>query len=261
MPGVTLDRADVLGCRIDRLDLAEAVARCDDFIAKGRLGQHVAVNAAKLVAMRDDPGLREIVNRCELVTADGQAVVWASRLLGDPLPARVAGIDLMWELFALAERRRYRVFILGARPDVLERALQQIRLRHPELTVAGVRDGYFSRDQDAAVAAKIVAARPHMLFVAMSSPAKELFLGGPGRSLGVPLIMGVGGAIDIAAGVTRRAPLALQGAGLEWVVRLAQEPRRLFRRYLVGNTRFVAMVAGAWVRRGLTPRPRGRIAR
>ena len=95
----------------------------------------------------------------------------------------------------------------------------------------------------------------------MSSPAKEYFLGGPGRSLGVPLIMGVGGAIDIAAGVTRRAPVAVQRAGLEWLVRLVQEPRRLFRRYLVGNTRFLAMVAEAWVRRGLTPRPGGRVAR
>jgi N-acetylglucosaminyldiphosphoundecaprenol N-acetyl-beta-D-mannosaminyltransferase len=260
MPGTTVDRANVLGCQIDRLDLAEAVARCDRFIAEGRLGQHVAVNAAKLVAMRDDPGLREIVNRSELVTADGQSVVWASRILGDPLPARIAGIDLMWELFAVAERRRYKVFILGARADVLDRALQRIRQRHPELTVAGARDGYFPRDQGDVVAAEIVAAQPHMLFVAMSSPGKEYFLGGPGRSLGVPLIMGVGGAIDIAAGVTRRAPLALQRAGLEWLVRLVQEPRRLLRRYLVGNTRFLAMVAAAWIRRGLTSRPRGRVA-
>jgi N-acetylglucosaminyldiphosphoundecaprenol N-acetyl-beta-D-mannosaminyltransferase len=248
MLGTRGARAHILGCEIDRLDMAAAVERCDGFITQNRLGQHVAVNAAKLVAVHKDRSLREIVNRCELVTADGQAVVWASRLLGDPLPSRVAGIDLMWELFALAERRRYRLFILGASADVLARAVEQIRTRHPGLLVAGTHDGYFPAEQEAAVAAEIAAARPHMLFVAMSSPRKEYFLSRHGRTLGVPLIMGVGGAIDVAAGVTRRAPPVMQRAGLEWLVRLAQEPRRLFRRYLVTNSRFIALVAADWVR-------------
>lgn len=251
MPDTERTRAHVLGCQIDRLDMAEAVARCDAFITENRVGQHVAVNAAKVVAVHADPSLRKIVNRCELVTADGQAVVWASRLLGDPLPARVAGIDLMWELFALAERRRYRLFILGARADVLARAVQRIRARHPGLVVAGTHDGYFPPEQDATVAAEIAAARPHMLLVGMSSPRKEYFLSQHGRSLGVPFIMGVGGAIDVAAGVTRRAPPAMQRAGLEWLVRLAQEPRRLFRRYLVTNTRFIGLVAVDWARNAL----------
>lgn len=258
MLGTPGARAHVLGCEIDRLDIEQAVERCHAFITENRVGQHVAVNAAKVVSVREDPNLREIVNRCELVTADGQAVVWASRLLGDPLPARVAGVDLMWELFALAERRRYRIFILGARADVLARAVERIRMRHPGLIVAGMRDGYFPPEQDAAVAAEIAAARPHMLFVAMSSPRKEYFLGREGRSLGVPLMMGVGGAIDVAAGVTRRAPPALQRAGLEWLVRLAQEPRRLSRRYLVTNTRFIALVAAQWARHTLRSIERGR---
>ena len=107
-------RAVVLGCRIDRMDMAQTLARCEELIARREFAQHVAINAAKLVAMQRDPELRRIVEACELVSADGQAVVWASRLLGDPLPERVAGIDLMQELFALAERRGFRVFILGA---------------------------------------------------------------------------------------------------------------------------------------------------
>ncbi len=248
MPEAIHDRVRLLGCPIDRLDMAETVERCDGFIQTNQLGQHMAVNAAKLVAMQRDRALHDMVERCELVTADGQAVVWASRLLGDPLPSRVAGIDLMWELFALAERQGYRVFILGARPDVLARAVQQIRARHPDLVVAGTRDGYFPPDDDAAVAREIAAARPQLLFVAMTSPRKEYFLDRHGRTLGVPFIMGVGGAIDVAAGVRRRAPVLLQQAGLEWLVRLAQEPRRLLRRYLVTNLRFIAMVAAEWTR-------------
>jgi N-acetylglucosaminyldiphosphoundecaprenol N-acetyl-beta-D-mannosaminyltransferase len=234
-------RARVLGCEIDRVDMERAVERCERFIVDKSLGQHLAVNAAKLVAMRNDPALREIASRCELVTADGQAVVWASRLLGDPLPARVAGIDLMWELLALAERQGYRVFILGARPAVLDRALTHFRLRHPALVVAGARDGYFADSEHADVVAEIAAARPDMLFVGMSSPAKEYFLGLYGRSLGVPFIMGVGGALDVAAGVKRRAPVVMQRAGLEWLFRLAQEPQRLLGRYVATNSRFVLM--------------------
>ncbi len=131
--------------------MAQTLARCEDLIARREFAQHVAINAAKLVAMQRDPELRRIVEACELVSADGQAVVWASRLLGDPLPERVAGIDLMQELFALAERRGFRVFILGAKADVLEQARAadhgaSIR----DLQLVGTRDGYFTEDEEAA---------------------------------------------------------------------------------------------------------------
>jgi N-acetylglucosaminyldiphosphoundecaprenol N-acetyl-beta-D-mannosaminyltransferase len=237
------ERVDVLGCAIDRVDMDEAARRCDRFVRTRAHAQHMAINAAKIVAMRHDDGLHRLVDRCELITADGQAVVWASRLLGDPLPARVAGIDLMLELLALAERRGYRVYLLGARADVLEQAVARVRERHPRLVIAGWHHGYFSLAEERSVAAAIRAARPDLLFVAMSSPRKEYFLGRWARAIDVPFSMGVGGAIDVVAGVTHRAPRALQRLGLEWAFRLAQEPRRLFRRYLVTNLEFVGLTA------------------
>jgi N-acetylglucosaminyldiphosphoundecaprenol N-acetyl-beta-D-mannosaminyltransferase len=167
--------------------------------------------------------------------------VWASRLLGDPLPTRVAGIDLMLELLTLAEERGYRVYVLGARRDVLEQAIGRLRKLHPLLEFAGCRDGYFSDADEPSVVAEIRAAHPDLLFVAMSTPRKEYFLGRWGPELDVPFSMGVGGAIDVVAGVTKRAPPSLQRLGLEWAFRLAQEPRRLFRRYLVTNSEFVAL--------------------
>jgi N-acetylglucosaminyldiphosphoundecaprenol N-acetyl-beta-D-mannosaminyltransferase len=232
-------RADVLGCEIDRFDMREAVGRCEAYVASRSRAQHMAVNVAKIVSSRSDAELQRLINGCDIVTADGQAVVWASRLLGDPLPARVAGIDLMLELLALADRRGYRVYILGARPEVLERAVARLRQRYAGMTIAGYRDGYFSETHEPEVAAQIRGARPDLLFVAMSSPQKELFLGRWGPHLDVPFSMGVGGAIDILAGVTRRAPRPVQRLGLEWAFRLAQEPRRLARRYLVTNSAFV----------------------
>ena len=238
-------RAEVLGCRIDRLDMRATLAEVERVIASRRYTQHMAINAAKLVTMHEDARLREIVGGCGLVNADGQSVVWASRMLGDPLPERVAGIDLMHELLALAQEKGYRVYFLGARAEVLERALERLRGEYPRLQVAGARDGYFSDAEEADVAAAVAASRADILFVAMSSPRKEYFLGAHGPRLGAPFVMGVGGSIDVVAGITRRAPLVWQRAGCEWLYRLLQEPRRMFRRYAVTNTRFAMLVARA----------------
>jgi N-acetylglucosaminyldiphosphoundecaprenol N-acetyl-beta-D-mannosaminyltransferase len=221
--------------------MTETLERCERFIRTRTRAQHMAVNAAKIVSSRNDDELHRLINGCDIVTADGQAVVWASRVLGDPLPTRVAGIDLMNELLALAERKGYRVFILGARQEVLDRALERLRERHPRLQVAGHRDGYYTDGEERAVVDQIRASRADLLFVAMSSPRKEYFLGRWGETLDVPFSMGVGGAIDVLAGVTRRAPRRLQMLGLEWAYRLAQEPRRLFRRYFVTNSLFIGM--------------------
>lgn len=245
VPG--LHRVNVAGCPIDRVDMEEAVAICGEAVRSRRLVQHMAINAAKLVAYRSDSELRQIVEECQLITADGQSVVWASRLLGEPLPGRVAGIDLMFRLFQLAEDQGYSVYVLGGRAAVLEQAMSNIRSSHPRLRIAGYRDGYFSPEEEEKVARDIARTRPDMLFVAISSPRKEQFLGRYRHELRTPFLMGVGGAIDVVAGVTRRAPKLLQRLGLEWVYRLQQEPRRLFRRYLTTNFAFIALVARAFL--------------
>jgi N-acetylglucosaminyldiphosphoundecaprenol N-acetyl-beta-D-mannosaminyltransferase len=232
----------ILGCDVDRLDMAETLERCERLIDSRAGAQHVVVNAAKLVAMQDDERLRSIVQRCELVNADGQSVVWAARLLGHPLPERVAGIDLMERLLERAEEREYRVFFLGARADVLDEAMRRLRARHPRLRIAGYRDGYFRDGDSAAVCSQIRGADPDILFVAMTSPRKEQWLADHLAETRVPLGMGVGGALDVVAGATRRAPRWMQRAGLEWLFRLLQEPRRLWRRYLVTNSQFALLV-------------------
>jgi len=234
--------AELFGCRIDRLSMEATLRRCEELIAAGEGVQHIAINAAKVVAMHKDHELREIVESCDLISADGQSVVWASRLLGDPLPERVAGIDLMYELLALSQRMGYRVYFLGATEDVLRQAVANVEELYPGIQIVGARDGYFDDDEGAAVADAVRAASPDVLFVAMPSPKKEYWLARYGRETGVPFSMGVGGSVDILAGHTRRAPKSMQKLGLEWAYRLMQEPRRLFRRYLVGNARFFGIV-------------------
>jgi N-acetylglucosaminyldiphosphoundecaprenol N-acetyl-beta-D-mannosaminyltransferase len=244
-------RARVLGCAVDRVDLEECLAYCDAVIHGRGFAQHMAINVAKLVAMRHDDALRESVERCELITADGQPIVWASRLLGDPLPCRVAGIDLMEALFERAAATGYRVYVLGASAEVLERAVARVRREYPTLEIAGYRDGYYADPEEPEVAAAITAAQADILFVAMSSPRKEYFLARYGQSLGVPFVMGVGGAIDVYAGLVRRAPVLLQRIGLEWLFRLLQEPRRLINRYTKTNTEFLMLLARELLRERL----------
>jgi N-acetylglucosaminyldiphosphoundecaprenol N-acetyl-beta-D-mannosaminyltransferase len=222
--------------------MGEAVARCEDFIHSGSVAQHLAVNAAKLVAMHDDARLWEVARQCDLVTADGQAVVWASRILGDPLPARVAGIDLMDRLLERAEKKGYSVYILGAAEDVLQRAVERIRARYPRVSLLGYGNGYFREAEEPAIVQEIADLRPDILFVGLSTPRKELFLEAYRQVMGVPFVMGVGGAIDVVAGRTRRAPLLLQRLGLEWLFRFLQEPRRLLHRYTVTNMRFALLL-------------------
>lgn len=235
----------MLGCRLDALTLEQTVEAIERAIEAGRPCQHTSVNAAKLVRLQDDPVLAAAVVGSELVTADGQAVVWAARLLGHQVPERVTGIDLMAALLEHAERAGYGVYVLGAREEVLETALARIRERHPAIQIVGSHHGYFARYEEADVVERIRTAEPEILFVALETPAKELFLAQHRERLGVPFVMGVGGAIDILAGVRRRAPRALQGLGLEWLYRLAQDPRRLARRYVVGNTKFIWLVLRA----------------
>jgi len=238
-------KLQMLGATIDALTMEQAVERCELAIESGQPLRQMSVNTAKLVALQDDAAMREAMAGCGLVTADGQGVVWAARLLGARLPQRVAGIDLMHRLLGVANEKGYRVYILGARREVLDVALKRIRNRYPQLILIGSRDGYFEPSETADVCEEIRAVRPDILFIAMSSPKKEHFLGECVSETEVPFAMGVGGAVDIIAGLTRRAPPLLQRLGLEWAYRLAQEPRRLAPRYLSTNVRFAWMLLRA----------------
>jgi len=244
-----MSRRTLFGVEIDALTMDETVECCLDAVRGHRQLEIGVVNAAKLVNMRRDPRLGEAVSGCDLVVADGQAVVWASRLLRAPLPERVAGIDLFMRLLAEAEPRELSVYFLGARPDVLYTMMREVAVRFPQLRVAGCRNGYFDDAEQEAVADAIQDSGAQLLFLGMTSPKKEIFTAAYGKRTGVHVVHGVGGSFDILAGVTRRAPRGFQRLGLEWLYRLLQEPRRLARRYLTTNAAFLLMTARELIRR------------
>ncbi len=242
-------RIQMMGCAVDNLDMEESLAVVEGFIRSGRPHQHVVVNVDKIVKASRDPGLRRIINDCDLINADGMPVVWASRLLGKPLKERVTGVDLFEALMARAAQKGWRVFLLGAREEVVSGVARLYPARYPGLTIAGYRNGYWSQAEEEEVVAQITAARPDILFVAISSPTKEAFLARYQAAMKVPFAMGVGGTFDVAVGHVKRAPVWMQKAGLEWFYRFLQEPRRMFRRYFIEDMAFVALFAREWVRR------------
>ena len=252
-----LPRRELFGLRLDPLTMGQAVARCTEAIEDREQLSIGVVNAAKIVTMRRDAQLREAVAGCGMILADGQSVVWASRVLGAPLPERVAG-----DRPVQGAARRVRPARL---PRVLPRGtagragrmLEEAGRRFPGLIVAGARDGYYQPGDEAEIAEEIRTSRADMLFLGMSSPSKELFMGEWGTATKAHVVHGVGGSFDILAGQTRRAPLWYQTHGLEWLYRARQEPIRLGRRYLTTNLAFLALVARERIRRRGAPGPDG----
>jgi len=227
---------------IEAVDLAAACACIDEFIRERTPHYYVAINAAKVVEAQHDHALRAAIEEAHLRTADGQAVVWATRLLGRPVPERVAGTDLMEALLAHAADRGYSVYLLGATHEIVSACVAKAQRRYGGIRIAGYRDGYFRRQEVADVVTAVRAVKPDILFLGFATPAKEHFMHRHYRVLGVPFVMGVGGSFDVFAGRVARAPRWLQRAGLEWAFRLAQEPRRMWKRYVVGNPRFLWLV-------------------
>jgi N-acetylglucosaminyldiphosphoundecaprenol N-acetyl-beta-D-mannosaminyltransferase len=232
----------LFGMPIHAVTMSEAVAAAEDAITRRHRLLVGVVNAAKIVNMRRDLALRDAVLNADMIVADGMSVVWASWLLRRPLPERVAGIDLMSRLLERGSERGYRVFLFGAHDDVLKTVAARIASDYPGILLVGQRNGYYAAGEEAGIADEIAAARPDMLFVAMSPPKKEMFLGAWADRMGVPVCHGVGGAFDVVAGKVKRAPGVFQALGMEWLYRVLQEPRRLWTRYLVTNTLFCGLV-------------------
>jgi len=202
--------------------------------------KHVVVNAAKLVYMQNNYELRESVCNSDLINADGQAVVWAAKILGKKIPERVAGIDLMKNIIKLAYEKKYKIYFFGAKEEIVKKVVNIYSNKYSHNIIAGYRNGYYRHQEEIEIANEIAESKPDILFVAISSPKKEIFLNKYKSIIKTPFIMGVGGSFDVIAGKTKRAPLWMQHAGMEWFYRLIQEPKRMWKRYLVTNTLFIA---------------------
>jgi len=228
---------------IHNLTMSETLDVIDDTIQKSKQIHHTVINAGKIVSMSEDKELFQSVVEADLINVDGQAIVWASNFLGKPIKERVSGIDLMIKLVEVASIKNYKLFFLGATEDVVKKVVDLYSSTYSNSIIAGYRNGYFKLNEELEVANEINKSGANILFVAISSPMKEIFLHKYKEQLkNVNFIMGVGGSFDVIAGKVKRAPLWMQKAGLEWLYRVIQEPKRMWKRYLVGNTKFILMI-------------------
>jgi N-acetylglucosaminyldiphosphoundecaprenol N-acetyl-beta-D-mannosaminyltransferase len=237
-------KIDFLGIPIDALTMQESINLIDRAIQSKSRIRHVAINAAKVVSMQTNRQLYQSILSCDLISADGQAIVWAAHFLGKHIPCRVAGCDLMQELVKLAYEKNYKCFFFGAKEECVTKVVDCYSKQYNSDIIAGYRNGYFNTEDEPEIARQIARSGAHLLFVAIPSPKKENFLYKYNDVLkDINFTMGVGGTFDIITGITKRAPLWLQKIGMEWFYRFIQEPKKMWRRYLFGNIKFIWIVA------------------
>jgi N-acetylglucosaminyldiphosphoundecaprenol N-acetyl-beta-D-mannosaminyltransferase len=235
-----VDSIDILGVRVDDATYDDLLACVDDFVAAGRPHHIVTLNAEMLVAAHDDAAFRQVLQAADLNVADGAGLMLAARLLGRPLRQRVTGSDGIHHLAAHCARRGYRLYLLGGAPGVAGAAAQRLVAANPGLEVPGTYAGSPRVEDEDDIVARVRAAAPHLLLVAYGVPAEEKWIARNRQRLGVPAMIGVGGAFDFVAGLARRAPPWMRRLGLEWLHRLIRQPWR-WRRQLA-LPRFVGLV-------------------
>jgi N-acetylglucosaminyldiphosphoundecaprenol N-acetyl-beta-D-mannosaminyltransferase len=236
--GPARPRVSLNGALIDQVDFLEAKDRLRGFLASGTGHQIVTVNLDFLSIAERDAHFRDTINRADLAVADGMPLVWASRLTEHPLPGRITGVDLVDACCQLAAERGGGVFLLGAAPGVADVAGQQMEALYPGLRVVGTYAppfGGLTPHENERIVRRIQEARPSFLFVAMGAPRQDVWIRAHLPLLDVPVCMGVGCTLDLLAGNVSRAPAWMQHTGLEWAFRLGQEPRRLWRRYIMND--------------------------
>jgi N-acetylglucosaminyldiphosphoundecaprenol N-acetyl-beta-D-mannosaminyltransferase len=237
-PALRRPRLDFGGTLVDHIDRRAAIDRIDGFLWSGQPHQVVTVNLDFLSIAERDDRFRALINSADLAVADGMPLVWLSRLRGEPLAERVAGVELVEDSCALAAQTGHGVFLLGAGPGIAATAAERLKERHPGLRIVGTYSppmGPLRRKESERLVRMIRDAAPGFLFVALGAPRQDIWIQDHLQELNVPVSMGVGCVFDLLAGVSTRAPRWMQSAGLEWSYRLLREPRRLWRRYILND--------------------------
>lgn len=250
-----LERVRIGHALIHALPFSEAVRLIVERATRSTEPAYIVTpNAQHIVLLEGDPYLRRIYDEAALVVSDGASLLIAARYLGGKLVERIAGVDLFQQICGRAAEVSLRVFLLGGRPGSAAKAATNLKDRYPGLFIAGTYCPAwgFEKDPDQLreISEAIRESRPHIVFVALGAPKQEYWIYEHGRKLGVPICMGIGGAFEMVGGLTRRAPRWIQHAKLEWLFRLFVEPRRLWRRYLIGNLQFASIVLRQWVNSG-----------
>lgn len=231
------DRVEILGVEVDAVTMREAVECVENLIDARRASIVATANAEMLLRATHDAELKKILNAAALVVPDGAGTVWAAHHLGKEMPERVAGFDLVQELLKIAPSKGQKIFFFGSAPGVAEKAKSKAEELYSGIQIVGVRNGFFTVADEQEIISQIKKAQPDILLVALGVPKQEKWLAEHREILNVPVSIGVGGTLDVMAGVVKRAPLWMQKAKLEWLFRAMLQPSRAGR--LIALPKFV----------------------
>lgn len=219
----------ILGSQIDHVDKQQTLQIIGQFIDSDKAHHIITANAEIVYQARNDDKRRQVINSADLVTADGAGIVWASKYLGQPLQERVTGIDLVDDICRISEEKGWRLYFVGAKQEVIERAVLNLLAKYPQCQIVGYHNGYFSKDEEKEIVEEIKAAKPDVLFAAMGVPKQDDWIIAHQETLKVPVAIGIGGCLDVISGNLKRAPKWMQKLGLEWLYRLLLQPSRIGR--------------------------------
>ena len=240
------NKIKILNVQFHRVNMKDSIKLIEKFISDKKKHQVCVPNVYTTVLMQKDDELKKIHNSCSLTVTDGMPLVWVSRLYSKPIPERVAGPDLFQEFFKRTVQKGYSSFFLGSTPSSLKEMIRNLKEKYPSLKIAGIYSPPFMKEFPEEENQKMIKiinkAKPDILWVGMTAPKQEKWIARNLDKLDVPVSIGVGAAFDFIAGRAKRAPTWMQKISLEWFYRLCQEPERLWKRYLVGNTTFTWLV-------------------
>ena len=243
-PSITKpDVVEILGLPVHRVTMLETLKILDQYVKSGQPHFVITADASGAVQAQTDADFRSLFDRADLVTPDSAGILWASKRYGKPLSERVSGVEIVDHICRASATGGYRIFFLGAAPGVAEAAANQMRQKYPGCQIVGTRDGYFKPEEESAIALEIAALKPDFLFVAMGIPRQEKFILGTQSVIRASVAMGVGGTFDVFSGNVKRAPVPMQNMRLEWLWRLAQNPKKIDKVKLLPE--FVSLVLKA----------------
>ncbi len=235
-------KINFLGTQVNNLTIDETLAFIEKSIDNKEKIVREDVNAAKIVWMYKDTEFKQIIHQADIINADGQSVVFASKFLGHPIKERVSGIDLMEKIISHANNKHWKIFFLGASQEVIAKTVATYTHQYSKDIIAGYHHGYYDKKDEKKIIDLINRSNANILFIGMPSPQKEYFVNKYFQKITSNLIMGVGGSFDVVAGKVSRAPVWMQKSGLEWLYRLLQEPGKMWKRYLYTNSIFIWLV-------------------
>lgn len=227
-----IPKVSIYDIPFSKLGMADTVQYLTERIENGQQTHVITANPIMVMTAKENASYKAMMQKADLIVPDGVGIVWAAQKVGQPVAERVTGIELIQQLMAVGEKRRWRAFLLGTSQEVIEVAAEKLQMEFPQLKIAGYRNGFFGEAEDQEVIEQIKALDVQLLFVARGAETQEPWIVRHRQQLGVPLIMGVGGSFDVISGKLKRAPKVVQKMRLEWLFRLLQEPKR-FGRMLV----------------------------